>query len=794
MNTSVMLLVALVSPIISLVSCQASAQVKIDHTQWRVDLLSRRSRTADVPGTAQIFVRNTGKKTVSLKSITVNGRTVESLKEANEVTWWRLLPSELKPGDYGSVMVRMRATPKAATPVAVDFSDGSRANTTIDPQRQNAGFRVESIGFAPGGKSIVAYFRQYDPSSGGGVRSVSASCPGWGELNASWISQKFVLGVAAVELTHKRPLPVGDFLYLKAVSESGRTTCYLIRISDGYVPLGTYDWPRGIEADRLAIAGMTNVTMHHAFEPEILDDLQILGMRASGYTHYNEPSPLYSTHPAMGTCLVTDEPDCQDYFFFDKKPDAPPGDKRVGHNARRVVEGAELIRKANKNLQAGLVLNLTYTPQNFYEYGETVDVIYSDNYALTHGAKPEVIWRDQRSAMAGAAPNPVVHLFDDCWQEKEGRGINRPKTAAEQRRIMLYAFGAGAKGLIGWWNVRTSDPNGTSYHPAEDYPDQWAAIADVFQSLGPLSSLISVSQPIDAVKCANPKVWTSALMAGREALMITVVNDDFEYSHESYLQSPADDVVIRVSALPWLKPTAAYRMAPGAVEKLSMDVGTDGSAVVKLGRVWVGEVVLITSDPGDAGKFLVEYEERQSKLSAALLATQRNQLDKESLSSSVQRDLALNRAKNIVQGLPLAPEARTAKAESMSNPKGESDNAVLWELKDGMKDRAVARWSLDAKTGGPAVFVVQASVSMNELEYALTDSSGVLVSSGTHSVRSQALDQEWTMLTMDIPASGRYELRAIHSGHRERGGRLARWAYFIPGVTPEDIVNNRRTD
>ena len=794
MMTRGLLSIALLSIVPAVVPYSASAQVKIDHIQWRVDLISRRSRTADVPGTAQIFVRNTSKKTVSLKSITVNGRTVESLKEGNEVTWWRLLPSELKPGDYGSIMVRMRATPKSAAPVVVGFSDGSSASGTIDPQKQNAGFRIESIGFAPGGRRVIAYFRQYDSSSGWAVRSVSASTPGWGELNASWISQRFVLGLAAVELTHKRPLPAGEFLYLKAVSENGRTTCYLIRISDGYVPLGTYDWPNGIEADRLAIAGMTNVTMHHAFEPEILDDLHTLGMRGSGYTHYNEPSPLYSTHPAMGTCLVTDEPDCQDYFFFNKKPDAPPGNKRVGYHARKVVEGAELIHKANKRLQAGLVLDLTYTPEAYCEYGETVDVIYSDNYALTHGAKPDVIWRDQRNAMAGAAPNPVVHIFDDCWQEREGRGINRPKTASEQRRIMLYAFGAGAKGLVGWWNVRTSDPNGTSYHPAEDHPDQWAAIADVFQSLGPLSALISISQPIDAVKCANPKVWTSALMAGREALMITVVNDDFEYSHERYVQSPAEDVVVRVSALPWLKPAAAYRMKPGAVEKLPMDVGTDGSAVVKLGRVWAGDVVLVTSDPGDAGELLAEYQERQDKFAAALLATQRKQVDKDSLSSGVQRDLALNRAKNMVQGSPVGPEARTARDEAMNNPTGEADNAVLWELKDGMADRPVARWPLDVETIGPAVFVVQASVSMNELEYVLTDSTGAPVSSKGNAVRSQALDPQWTMLSIDIPASGKYELRAIHSGHRGRGGRLARWAYFIPGATPDDIVNNRRAD
>jgi hypothetical protein len=766
---------------LGIAGCAASSDVRIEHTQWRVDLLNKESKARDVPGTAQVFIRNTGQDPVTLKSLTIGGRSIEDLKNENEVTLWRLLPAEVKPGEYASLIVRMRSTPVSATPFSIMFSDESEVRGNIVPRTQNAGFRFESIGFSPAGKKVIAYLRQYSPVAGGSVKSVTAWIPGQDMLKPSWISQKFVKGIASVEFTSTQPLPVGGFLYVKATSATGRTAAYVIRISDGYIPLGTYDWPNGIEPDRLALAGMTNVTMHHPFTKEILDKLQALGLRASGYTNYGAPSDLYRSHKAMDTCLVTDEPDCQDYFFFKDKKNAPPGDKRVGWNARKAAEGARLVRESDKRLQSGVVLDLTFVPEAYYEYGEAADVVYSDNYALTHGAKPDSVWRRQIDAMAGAAPNPVVHLFDDCWQKQEGRGINRLKTAAEQRRIMLYAFGVGAKGLIGWWNVR-SDEGNISFLPAEDYPDEWAAISDVFNTLGPLIPLIAVCQPIDAVTCGSPKVWTRALMAGRQALLITAVNDDFDYSHDHYLQSPATAVTLKVSALPWMKPAAAYLMKPGDVRKLPMTVAKDGSATIKVDKMWVGEVVLVTSNPRLASDLLGAYRGNRQKLAQVITASGGVKAEGDAFAAAVLRDLALNRQSDLLSGSPTAAAA-LVRDENLLDPKSDQENAMVWDLRD-TTPQPVASWALNVGKWARGVFVFRA-MGKGAVDCRMIDQLGRAI---PRSKGIRDLGDGWRMLDFDLPPSGGVTVQVLGTG----SGRVGRYAYFLPGFTPEDVANNRR--
>ena len=78
-----------------------------------------------------------------------------------------------------------------------------------------------------------------------------------------------------------------------------------------------------------------------------------------------------------------------------------------------------------------------------------------------------------------------------------------------------------------------------------------------------VAPLVEVSHPIVWARADGPKLWTRTLLAGEQAALVVVVNDDYQSVTEAFTQTPARNVKITFQDLPWLQPVAAWKVDGG---------------------------------------------------------------------------------------------------------------------------------------------------------------------------------------------------------------------------------------
>ena len=779
--------------------CSIGWPMQFDHAQWRDDwpqyndygdkfsLSGKIESTTGDPGCLQLFFMNNSSEAVSLDNILWDGISALSLKEQNRVVWWQMMPTQVEPGQYGSVLMRLRTTPDKLVPVSVKFSNGETVDYNVNVPQLISPIRIESVGFSPDRQRLLIYFRSSVAENVGRIDSLYIGGHPVDECaKVDWLTAEFTNNLAAVQLTPKKMPAIGTYLYVFAKTDQNHRAAYMVHVHDGFFPLGTYDRP-SMNLTKSAIAGMNTIAMHHNFSLSLLDDMAMLNMRAVNYSNYAPASSPSFQHSAMYTLLVVDEPDVKDYFHYHQKDDAPPYDQRVGHFAQDVIEGAENVRKFSSCF-AGVLVDKTIKPFNWYAYGETADVIYQDNYVLTHG-EPMIptLWHIQQETMLASAPRPVIHVYDNCWQEEEGRGINRPKTASELRRLMMYPLGAGAKGLVGWWNVSAASGSKRRYHATEEFPDQWAAQSAVYQTLTPILPLLSISYPWGSATSNNDHIWIRTLVAGPDAVIAVVINEDFVSTAEQFRQRPQHDVSLTLPRLPWFHPVKAYHLLPGQLQELALE--TSGcEPTVTLPTIEAAECVLFTSKHRLADQLLHEYRERQNQLAASILAVKRQQVQREGHLAAVVWDMRLNRAETLVEGQPSGGAYRCDRPE-FANPKEDKHNSICWYRKEPDGPRIGATWPLTL-TSGDTLFCCQLNYWGATVLYELTDASGDVVHSG-HFINDAMSSGPYYFLPISVTNPGDYQVHLYQDGPKgERGARIARWAYVLLGLSLDDLAHN----
>ncbi len=802
----------------------ANESAVIEHVQVRVDWLvqeehegysegfhdNRPIRREGRGGTTQAIVRNHGDSPLALETVRIDGIHAEELRNRRQLVWWAMRPARVEPGAYGLVTVRWRREPPTGE-LALDFTNGTTVATRLDPAAQTPPFRLQSVGFHENRQWVVLYFetRPGDPLElrhldwngqrleAGGATPAPEPPPGGGP-SLHWLQRNSKRGQAVALVVCEEPLTPGtDHVYIRAEDDAGNVFAYVIKVQDGGYPLGTYDWPQGLDLPALAKAGANAIAGHHRFPTGMLDQMAALDMQCIQYVNHGTatlttrvPEPELADHPAIRTLLPTDEPDVADYFHWDRLPKdepRPPWAERVGHFAQDVVKSAELIVGANPRLNAAILVNMTIKPWNWYEYGETTDVLFQNNYALTHGAKIGIIPTVQREAMSAAAPNPVIHVYDNCWQEQEGRGINRPKTAGEQRRLMYYALGQGARGLIGWWNV--SAPNGPNrrYHAIREFPDQWSAQADVYQEAGFVEPLLAIAYPARLRVAATPALHCAPLLAGPRAMLVVLVNERLDYSGGHSLSTPARNVVATVEPPSWLVPAAVYRVVPGGVEPLAFAAAPEGLRI-QVGDLHDAGMLLLVAAAEDVAQLESRWHSRQNLLAARLLEVERQQFRAAGLEQAIAYDLRLNRTAARREASQL-PHTYQATVEDFANPEEVQHNSINWYFKEPSEQTAGVYWETDFPVGA-STLAFQSHAWGQPLEVTLHDGAGEPLAAAAGTAASRRTGG-FTLVDIHLSAPGRFRLQvAQHGPGGERGGRVSRFGWVLPGIAAADLARN----
>ncbi len=721
-------------------------------------------------GALYLYLRNKGRKPLKATDFALNGKPLSELREQeHSVVWWRLLPNPLPPGRVGEVTIRLREALSENAQVRVQFEGGAEVQATVEPRA--CPLRIETVGFA---EALDEVFVVVEKLRDGPARVESVWLDGRNvTASARLLDPAFQTGLAPLTVRLKQPLQYGSYHVLKVTAAEGPAAACCVRAYDGWVPLGSYGFATFEEYARNGVNGYNNFGRGGKQD---LESQQRLGMRGIITVGDRPPRDYEIGHAGLlGYCLM-DEPDCRDYGVKEL-----PHPLRIGHYAMEMERRAQLCRQADARNLTFLTIDLTYKPANFYIYGPIADVTNCDCYPLLFGAGVKMVREVVETARYGAGPRPLCFTFQGVYHDpldpkgKEKQKYPRPPLAEEERIMLHYAIGAGARGLYNY--IHCTEKTGRHIsRGTREFPDLWDEIGRTYRALEHVAPLLALAHPTTLATSNRDKLWLRTLICGADALLLVAVNDDYRQERMRFVSQPLEDVRLRLPALPWIKPKRAWRVSAKGFE----EVGPVSNAKeLSVGTVAVAELYLVASDERLAARLEARYQARDQRVAQGILADWRARLTREGAQRRMVRKIVGEYADCVVWGRGIQAYYQTVKR--FWNPKQEKYNAFEFGQNEGGQAPAKgAQWRVTIPPEGagkryaiylghgtwgqPGIFSVKAADGKELLRQELSGPMSGVVS------RFQVI----------FPQTGEYTVSFMQPGPGPKGGRATRAIYVVP--------------
>ncbi len=602
-----------------------------------------------------LYVRNGGTEPISPTNFTWNGTALDDLRARHEVIWWRLLPRPLAPGMVGEVMVRLRNPLTEAGTLAVSFDDGTSVSARIDPDPHP--LKIATIGFSDSRDRVFLVAESLD----GAERQLARVLLDGRDVTAKCrlLAPGFIGGCSPVSLYLLEPLALGSYHTYTVVTSDGGRASACVRTLDAFVPLGSYGYST---LEDYARNGCNSYANFARSGEGLLDGMARLGMRGVSMIGDAPVEPYEVKHPGLYAHYLMDEPDCGDYFQATELPHP----LRIGFLAPEIERRAQTVREGNPTRPSFLTIDLTYKPANYYIYGPIADILNPDCYPLSIGADATMVREVVETAVLAAGPRPVTFTFQGVMEgprdpEKFAqKRFPRPNFALEQRVMLYYAIGAGARGLFNYIHCTENSPTNWSRGTGE-FPDIWNEIGQVYRELEHVSPLLALAHPTKLATSSTDKLWLRTLLCGEEAVLVAWVNDSYQQNRLGVRYQPLQDVRIKLPDLPWLRNWKAHTVGPEGFAPLARS----GDEVL-LPRAEVAGLILLTPRDGLVRELDARYEERQREIGAFLLAEWRRSLQRQAANLNLTRLITGELGAYAVRGQGLG--AYGIKLDSYWNP------------------------------------------------------------------------------------------------------------------------------
>lgn len=143
-----------------------------------------------------------------------------------------------------------------------------------------------------------------------------------------------------------------------------------------------------------------------------------------------------------------------------------------------------------------------------------------------------------------------------------------------------------------------------------------SAVGRTSRALRLVAPLVEVSHPIVWARADGPKLWTRTLLAGEQATLVVVVNDDYLSVREAFTQTPARNVRITFQDLSWLQPVAVWKVderefVPAPLKR------TAGSLSWLEPEISDAEMYLMAGNSGLAAQLEQDYQKQPPFATAA---------------------------------------------------------------------------------------------------------------------------------------------------------------------------------
>lgn len=600
-------------------------------------------------GSVHIFLKNTGTRPMTVDDVLLRGISLQraialdtsrkykkaayagsiffsdlseeerrTMVDAGEPIWYKIEPRTIEPSAAGEITVRLRNTP-GVLQLAVKTSDGTEEVAMLTSAQP----RVEGIFFSENLDRGYVYVSRSD--NGRAVTRVFLD--GVDATEVSTIGRDPSLSVTPIVVRFRTPLARGSYHCFSATYDDGKTATAGIRAYADEMAYGVWGAKPGKETDvELAKAHVADMGLHN-----INAQMEIIGsdavraymnsadgqqaMKSLGIRMIvGEPEKARSAPMAW---YLADEPDTAD-FRIDKLP----AQSRVGAIGQGLIARAEELRKTDETVPNMLNVDMTFKPENWYVYGRLPDIFAADPYyqtrlAQAYWSKPGTIPQYSKATFVYAVgsicrssctPRPL-HLMLNCTKlVKEGREF-RYGTPEEKRIEAYYALASGAKGLSYWWLLPVMEGDGSSGCMADD-----PAAKALWDTIGVLGAEIRTAGPVLMRSCpaevpvtASKWVWTRALVAGTDTMVLLVVNDNYACDRLGTLIQPVEKAEVSFDLPGWLSAGSVFEVSSRGTR--DVDYRQTASRLdLHLGALDVTRMVIVTSDTQLRSKLQARYD------------------------------------------------------------------------------------------------------------------------------------------------------------------------------------------
>lgn len=713
------------------------------------------------------YVRNDGKQPLTVTGFALDGKPLADLRQANEVIWWRLLPDPVAPGLIGEVMVRLRPALTKPCTLTLTCGDGTTLSARISPESNP--LRIATLGFTATRREVFLVAESLD----GKPREVKQVLLDGAEVTKQCrlLAAKFIAGCTPVSLHLSKPLELGSYHTYTVVTKSGDRASCCLKTLDGFVPLGSYGYGTYEEYARNGCNSYANFGKASRGE---LDAEARLGMRGVSMLGSGVIEPYEVGHPGLYAHYLHDEPDCSDYNF-----DQLPHALRIGQMAPEMERRAEYVRRHDPARPSFLTVDLTYKPANYYIYAPVADVVNPDCYPIIGGRPMTEVREVVETCRLAAGPRPVTFTYSSTLEGPRDPEAfaklkyPRAKFPLEERVMMYYAIGAGARGLFNYIHCTENSPTRWS-RGSTDWPELWNEIGVVYRELDHVTPLLSLAHPTNLATAGAPKLWLKTLLCGEDAAVLVWVNDDYQQDRLGVRYRPLTNVSITLPELPWLKGWKAYQVGPEGFTSLS----TTGRGCV-LPRADIAGLILVTPHDKLVQQLAARHVTRTETVGRLLLEESRRQQAEKARRIEISRLITGELGAFAVEGKGVG--AYGMKLDSFWNPGDVQHNVFEFGANEATDEQVRgAEFAVTIPAGGvgkPYLVYAIGGTWGQPGQFTLTGPDGeTLLTRETHSPFSGEL----MVLRFTPRQAGAHSLRYLQSGKGAKGGRLSRTIYVLP--------------
>ncbi len=718
-------------------------------------------------GCLYVYVRHEGDRPVGVTASALDGTPLAELRQANRVVWWRLLPNPLPPGMVGEFMVRLREPLTTRAEVSLTFEDGSIVAAAVAPEP--APLCISTVGFKPSRDEVFLVVDALTASPGKlrrvllDGRDVTRRC--------RLLEPSFAAGFSPVVLKLRDPLALGSFHTYTVITSSGRRASCCLKTLDGFVPLGSYGCGTYEEYARNGCNSYANFGKCTASG---LDAMARLGMRGVSMMGGGTLEPHEIGHPGLYAHYVHDEPDCTDYNH-----DELPHPLRIGQMAMEMQRRVEYIHRHDPERPSFLTIDMTYKPANYYVYAPIADIVNPDCYPTIAGQPATQVRQVVEICRLAAGPRPVTFTFSSTLEGPRDPArfaamrFPRPNFPLEQRVMLYYAIGAGARGLFNY--IHCTENSDTRWsRGSNDWPELWHAIGVAYRELETVSPLLALAHPVRLGSATAPNLWLRLLLCGEDAALVIWVNDNYRQNRLGVRYEPLENVGITLPDLPWLRGWKPYAVLPG--EFVELKTTKDG---ILLPRADIAGAILITPRAGLPSELAARYAAQRDATARVLLEEWRLQQTARARRLEIARLIPGELGEFAVEGTGIG--AYGARVESIWNPR-ESEHNVL---------EAGANDDADTQTRGTEfrVTIPAEQAGRPHVLYAFAGTWGkeaVLAVAGPDgkTVAERRVEAPFSGELVAVPFTphqpGEHRVSFLQSGPGKRGCRVSRVIYVLP--------------